>query len=79
MCTFKIKGRNNKVMEIGSVKRYNGVDGDAKPGPFTKYLYAWSADQNAPLFDSNDLNIPFNSYALGAFGNIAVLPPKTHD
>lgn len=55
MCTFKIKGRNNKVMEIGSVKRYNGVDGSTKPGPFTKYLYAWSADQNSPEFNSEDL------------------------
>ena len=51
MCTFKIKGRNNEVLEVGPVKRYNGVDGVAKPGPFVKYLYAWSADQKPPITD----------------------------
>lgn len=55
MCTFKIKGRNNEVLEIGPVKRYNGVDGVAKPGPFTKYLYAWSPDQTAPTVDLSNL------------------------
>ena len=47
MCTFQIKGRNNEVLGVGPVKRYNGVDGTAKPGPYTKYLYNWSKNQNA--------------------------------
>lgn len=55
MCTFKVNGRNGKVLEIGPVKRYNGVDGVAKTGSYTKYLYAWSADQTSPEINMDKL------------------------
>jgi hypothetical protein len=48
-CTFKVNGRTNKVVsteDIGAVKRYNAVDGTAKPGQFTLNLYAWSENQD---------------------------------
>lgn len=50
-CTFKVNGRTNKVVkpeDIGAVKRYNAVDGTAKPGQFTLNLYAWSENQECP-------------------------------
>ena len=50
-CTFKVDGRTNKVLSeesIGAVKRYNAIDGTAKPGQFTMNLYAWSKNQLQP-------------------------------
>ena len=50
-CTIKVNGRTNKVMkaeDIGSVKRYNAIDGTSKPGQFTLNLYAWSETQLQP-------------------------------
>ena len=54
-CTIKVDGQTNEVMEVGSVKRYNAVDGEALPGQFTKYLYCWSATQAEPDFDEEEL------------------------
>lgn len=45
-CTVKVNGQTTEIMEIGAVKRYNAVDGQALPGQFTKYLYAWSDKYN---------------------------------
>ena len=50
-CTIKVDGKTNKVLSeesIGAVKRYNAIDGTAKPGQFTMNLYAWSETQNQP-------------------------------
>lgn len=50
-CTIKVDGKTNKVLSeesIGSVKRYNAIDGIAKPGQFTMNLYAWSSNQLQP-------------------------------
>jgi hypothetical protein len=54
-CTIKVNGQTGVVMEIGSVKRYNAVDGQALPGQFTKYLYRWSEDHNQPEFKTDEL------------------------
>lgn len=48
MCTFKVRGLDNKVLEIGSIKRYNGVDGEAQPGEWSEVCYRWSEDQTMP-------------------------------
>lgn len=54
-CTLMVDGHKSVVTGIGSIKRYNAIDGIAKPGPFIKHLYCWSADQTAPEFDATDL------------------------
>lgn len=54
-CTIKVNGQTSEVMEIGSVKRYNAVDGNALPGQFTKYLYCWSKTQAKPSIDLTEL------------------------
>lgn len=48
MCTFKVRGLDNKVLEIGSLKRYNGVDGEAQPGEWSEMCYRWSENQTMP-------------------------------
>ena len=50
-CSIKVDGRTNKVLNadnIGAVKRYNAIDGNAKAGQFTMNLYAWSETQDQP-------------------------------
>lgn len=54
-CTIKVNGQTSEVMEIGSVKRYNAIDGQALPGQFTKYLYCWSETQVKPTIDLEEL------------------------
>ena len=54
-CTIKVNGQTGVVMNVGSVKRYNAVDGKALPGQFTKYLYRWSEDHNQPEFKTDEL------------------------
>lgn len=51
----KVNGKDNKVMSISDVKRYNAVDGTAKAGIFTKTLYCWSPNQNKPKIDFSNL------------------------
>ena len=51
-CSIKVNGQTNEIIEIGDVYRYNAVDGNAKPGQFTKYVFYWSETQDIP----NDLN-----------------------
>ena len=55
-CTIKVNGQTSEVMEIGSVKRYNAIDGQALPGQFTKYLYCWSETQAKPSIDLTKLD-----------------------
>ena len=55
-CSLMVDGHRSVVTEIGAVKRYNALDGVAKPGPYTKYLYSWSPNQNAPALNWEDLN-----------------------
>lgn len=60
-CTFKVNGRTNKVVkpeDIGAVKRYNAVDGTAKPGQFTLNLYAWSENQECPEMIMDEVEDP---------------------
>lgn len=47
-CTFKVNGINDKVISIGSIKRYNGVDGVAQPGEWTEMCFKWSETQQRP-------------------------------
>lgn len=54
-CTLMVDGHESIVTEIGPVKRYNAVDGVAKPGRYTKYFYRWSETQLAPDLNMNDL------------------------
>lgn len=51
-CSIKVNGQTNEIIEIGDVYRYNAVDGNAKPGQFTKYVFYWSETQDIP----NNLN-----------------------
>lgn len=53
--TLMVNGYKMEVTEVGPVKRYNAVDGTAKPGPYTKMLYAWSNTQLAPELDVEEL------------------------
>ena len=58
-CTFKVNGKTNKVIDaasIGSVKRYNAIDGNAKTGQFTLNLYSWSETQLAPEMSETLVN-----------------------
>ena len=63
-CSVKIhyNEENNieEVIEISDVHRYNAVDGDAKPGQFTKYLFYWSDTQELPedIVDSDWVDTP---------------------
>jgi hypothetical protein len=50
-CTFKIKGLDDTVLEIGDVKRYNGVDGVSQPGEWSELCFKWSEDQTMPLLE----------------------------
>jgi hypothetical protein len=54
-CGLMVNGHKSIVENIGAVTRYNALDGVAKPGTFTKYLYSWSADQTQPKLDISDL------------------------
>lgn len=54
-CTLMVDGHRSVVTEIGAVKRYNALDGVAKPGQYTKYFYRWSETQLAPDLDMTDL------------------------
>lgn len=54
-CTLMVDGHKSIVTEVGPVKRYNAVDGVAKPGQYTKYFYRWSETQLAPDLDMADL------------------------
>lgn len=54
-CTIKVNGQTGNVMEIGAVKRYNAVDGNALPGQFTLFMYRWSENQSQPQFDTTDM------------------------
>jgi hypothetical protein len=49
-----------EVIEISDVHRYNAVDGNAKPGQFTKYLFYWSDTQELPedIVDSDWVDTP---------------------
>ena len=53
--TLMINGYKMEVTEVGPVKRYSAVDGDAKPGPYTKFLYSWSKNQNQAALDWEEL------------------------
>lgn len=63
-CSVKVhyNEENNieEVIEISDVHRYNAVDGDAKPGQFTKYLFYWSDTQELPedTVDSDWVDTP---------------------
>ena len=50
-CTFKVKGLDNTVLEIGDLKRYNGVDGEAQPGEWTEICFCWSETQDQPALN----------------------------
>lgn len=50
-CTFKINGLNDTVISIGSLKRYNGVDGEAQPGEWTEMCFMWSETQQRPALE----------------------------
>lgn len=54
-CTIKVNGQTSAIMEVGSVKRYNAIDGEALPGQFTKYMYRWSSNQKQPDYDTTEL------------------------
>jgi hypothetical protein len=54
-CTIKVNGQTGVVMEVGSVKRYNAVDGNARPGQFTMFVYRWSENQSQPQFNAREL------------------------
>ena len=47
-CSVKVNGQTSEIIDIGDVYRYNAVDGNAKPGQFTKYLFYWSTEQTIP-------------------------------
>lgn len=51
MCTLKVRGFDNKVLEVGSLKRYNGVDGEAQPGEWTEMCFMWSETQQRPALE----------------------------
>ena len=53
--TLMVDGYKSEVTAVGPVKRYNAVDGNAKPGPYTKFLYAWSKTQTVPELDTTKL------------------------
>lgn len=53
--TLMVDGYKSEVTAVGPVKRYNAVDGNAKPGPYTKFLYSWSDTQDMPDFDTTKL------------------------
>lgn len=54
-CTIKVNGQTNEIMTVGAVKRYNAIDGNALPGQFTKYLYAWSKTYtDCPALDTQE-------------------------
>jgi hypothetical protein len=46
-CVVKVSG-DNTVLEISDIYRFNGVDGEAQPGQFTKYVFYWSDNQALP-------------------------------
>lgn len=60
-CSIKVNGQTNEIIKIGDVYRYNAVDGNAKPGQFTKYLFYWSETQEIPnnLNDSDWKDTPY--------------------
>ena len=47
-CTINIDGADLKVISIGNVERYTALDGTAKPGQFTKFVYKWFETQSLP-------------------------------
>lgn len=55
-CTIKVSGKDDKVLEIGDIFRYNAIDGNAKDGKYTKFMYKWSETQAAPeLIDNTSI------------------------
>lgn len=54
-CTLMVDGRRSIVTEIGSIKRYNAVDGTARPGTYTKILYRWNDSQSTPEMEYDEL------------------------
>lgn len=45
-----VNGVSNLIDEIGAVKPYNGLDGEALPGVFTEYRFKASDNQDKPVF-----------------------------